>query len=161
VIWWPNYVLSVLLLTNTCCIITAGHVLEDEVNISKGQEILIRHIFQSENIFLELTTLQCYTWNMKNKKLFLTILTTAIRPINVKFSENFVVNNRMLLFVSELFHIYNHLKFVTIFLFFYRYTRVSTRSFQFFSMCSETNYILINTSLMNSNTLDAPEQPTM
>jgi hypothetical protein len=117
VIWWPNYVLSVLLLTNTCCIITAGHVLEDEVNISKGQE-KTRHIFQSENIFLELTTLQWYTWNMKNKKLFLTILTTAIRPINVKFSENFVVNNRMLLFVSELFHIYNHLKFVTIILFF-------------------------------------------
>jgi hypothetical protein len=98
---------------------------------------------------------------MKNKKLFLTILTAAIRPINLKFSENFVVNNRMLVFVSELFHIYNHLKFVTIFLFFYRYTRVSTRSFQFFSMCSEANYILFNTSLMNSNTLDAPEQPTM
>jgi hypothetical protein len=55
---------------------------------------------------------------MKNKKLFLTILTAAIRPINVKFSENFVVNNRMLLFVSELFHIYNYLKFVTTFLLF-------------------------------------------
>ncbi|KAH0818859.1 hypothetical protein GEV33_003932 [Tenebrio molitor] len=86
VIWWPNYVLSVLLLANTYCVITAGHVLEDE----------------SEKIFLELTTLQWYTWNMKNKKLFLTILTAAIRPINVKFSENFVVNNRMLLFVIEL-----------------------------------------------------------
>jgi hypothetical protein len=55
---------------------------------------------------------------MKNKKLFLTILTAATRPINVRFSENFVINNRMLLFVSEMFRIYYHLKFVTIFLFF-------------------------------------------
>jgi hypothetical protein len=118
VIWWPNYVLSVLLLANTYCVITAGHVLEDEVNISKKQEILIRHIFQSEKIFLELTTLQWYTWNMKNKKLFLTILTATIRPINVKFSENFVVNNRMLLFVSRNVRVYYHLQFVTTFLFF-------------------------------------------
>jgi hypothetical protein len=51
VIWWPNYVLSVLLLTNTYCIITAGHVLEDEVNISIGQEILIRHIFSVREDF--------------------------------------------------------------------------------------------------------------
>jgi hypothetical protein len=38
-------VLSVLLIANTYCIIAGGHVLEDEVNISKGQEILTRHNF--------------------------------------------------------------------------------------------------------------------
>jgi hypothetical protein len=37
--------LSVLLIANTCCIIAGGQVLEDEVNISKGQEILTGHIF--------------------------------------------------------------------------------------------------------------------
>jgi hypothetical protein len=62
--------------------------------------------------------LQWYTWNLRNKKLFLTILTAATRPINVRFSENFVINNRMLLFVSEMFRIYYHLKFLTMFLFF-------------------------------------------
>jgi hypothetical protein len=44
-------VLSVVLITNTCCIIAGGHALENEVNISKGQEILIRHIFSVREDF--------------------------------------------------------------------------------------------------------------
>jgi hypothetical protein len=96
------------------------------------------------------TTLQWYTWNLKNKKVFLTILTAATRPINVRFSENFVINNRMLLFVSEIFRIYYHLKSVTIFLFFFRYARVCTRSFRFFSTLSKIDHNLLNTSLINS-----------
>jgi hypothetical protein len=43
-------VLSVVLITNTC-IIAGGHALEDEVNISKGQEILIRYIFSVREDF--------------------------------------------------------------------------------------------------------------
>jgi hypothetical protein len=35
----------VLILINTYCMITGGHILEEEVNISKGLEILMRHIF--------------------------------------------------------------------------------------------------------------------
>jgi hypothetical protein len=62
--------------------------------------------------------LQWFTWNLNNKKLFLTILTAATRPINVKFSENFVINNRMILFVSKNVRVYNHLQFVTTFLLF-------------------------------------------
>jgi hypothetical protein len=90
-------------------------------------------IFQSEKIFVELTTLQWYNWNLKNKKNFLTIFTATTRPINIKFSEKFVVNNRMLLFVSEIFRIYFRRKFIDIFLFF-RFTKLSTRSFQCFSV---------------------------
>ncbi|KAJ3620149.1 hypothetical protein MTP99_004136 [Tenebrio molitor] len=85
VLWWPNYVIAVTLLANIYSIIAAGQTLEDE----------------SEKIFVELTTLQWYNWNLKNKKIFLTILTATTRPINIKFSEKFVVNNRMLLFIYQ------------------------------------------------------------
>jgi hypothetical protein len=81
---------------------------------------------------------------MKNKKLFLTILTAATRPINVRFSENFVINNRMLLFVSEMFGIYYRLKFVTIFLFFIDMQESVLGHFSF-SQCEVKQIILYST----------------
>jgi hypothetical protein len=80
---------------------------------------------------------------MKNKKLFLTILTAATRPINVRFSENFVINNRMLLFVSEMFGIYYRLKFVTIFLFFIDIPESVLGHFSFSQCAVKTDYICI------------------
>jgi hypothetical protein len=51
---------------------------------------------------LELSALKWYTWNNKNKKILLTILSRTGRPLKIKFSENFVVNNRILLFVRQI-----------------------------------------------------------
>jgi hypothetical protein len=52
---------------------------------------------------LELSASKWYTWNNKNKKNLLTILSGTGRPIKIKFSENIVINNRILLFVSQIF----------------------------------------------------------
>jgi hypothetical protein len=54
----------------------------------------------------EISTLKWYTLYAKNKKSLLTILAMTARPINIKFYEKFIVNNRMLLFVSLFFYKY-------------------------------------------------------
>jgi hypothetical protein len=46
----------------------------------------------------EISTLKWYTLYAKNKKSLLTILAMTARPINIKFSEKFIVNNREFIF---------------------------------------------------------------
>jgi hypothetical protein len=97
-VWWPNYILFIVLLVNICSFIVAAQLLEDEVKFHQE----LNHIvifFQSEKMVLELSASKWYTWNNKNKKNLLTILSRTGRPLKIKFSENFVVNNRILLFV--------------------------------------------------------------
>jgi hypothetical protein len=97
-VWWPNYILFIVLLVNICSFIVAAQLLEDEVKFHQE----LNHIvifFQSEKMVLELSASKWYTWNNKNKKNLLTILFRTGRPLKIKFSENFVVNNRILLFV--------------------------------------------------------------
>ncbi|KAJ3620150.1 hypothetical protein MTP99_004137 [Tenebrio molitor] len=84
-VWWPNYILFIVLLVNICSFIVAAQLLEDE----------------SEKMVLELSASKWYTWNNKNKKNLLTILSRTGRPLKIKFSENFVVNNRILLFICK------------------------------------------------------------
>jgi hypothetical protein len=100
-VWWPNYILFIVLLVNICSFIVAAQLLEDEVKFHQE----LNHIvifFQSEKMVLELSASKWYTWNNKNKKNLLTILSRTGRPLKIKFSENFVVNNRILLFVRQI-----------------------------------------------------------
>jgi hypothetical protein len=97
-VWWPNYILFIVLLVNICSFIVAAQLLEDEVKFHQELNHIVM-FFQSEKMVLELSASKWYTWNNKNKKNLLTILSRTGRPLKIKFSENFVVNNRILLFV--------------------------------------------------------------
>jgi hypothetical protein len=82
---WSSYLLAVgafLVITSS---ITAGHFLEDE----------------SEKMLASISIPKWYTWNIKNRKLLLTILTNTTRPISLKFTDSFTINNTLLVFIVK------------------------------------------------------------
>ncbi|CAH1380428.1 unnamed protein product [Tenebrio molitor] len=42
-----------------------------------------------------------YTWNIKNRKLLLTILTNTTRPISLKFTDSFIINYTLFSFIGK------------------------------------------------------------
>jgi hypothetical protein len=65
----------------------------------------VKLFLQSENMLLKLVNTNWYNWNTRNRKKLVLILMNAANPIHLKFSERFIVNFKVLLFVS---HILEH-----------------------------------------------------
>ncbi|KAJ3620158.1 hypothetical protein MTP99_004145 [Tenebrio molitor] len=65
--------------------VAAGQYLEDE----------------SENMLLRLVTTNWYNWNTRNRKTLVLILMNAANPIQAKFSEGFIVNFKLLMFIFQ------------------------------------------------------------
>jgi hypothetical protein len=59
-------------------------------------------LLQSENMFLKFTATEWYTWNIRNRKKLVLILINTAQPLRLKFSESFVINFDLLVFVSNL-----------------------------------------------------------
>ncbi|KAJ3620153.1 hypothetical protein MTP99_004140 [Tenebrio molitor] len=85
VILWRSFVAAVAILSIMLSLIAAGQYLEDE----------------SENMLLRLVTTNWYNWNTRNRKKFVLILMNAANPIQVKFSEGFIVNFKLLMFIFQ------------------------------------------------------------
>ncbi|XP_068902060.1 uncharacterized protein [Tenebrio molitor] len=82
---WRSCLMAVCALLTITSLITAGHTLEDE----------------SEKMLASFSIPKWYTWNIKNKKLLLTILTNTTRPINLKFTDSFTINYTILVFIAK------------------------------------------------------------
>jgi hypothetical protein len=65
----------------------------------------VKSFLQSENMLLKLVTTNWYNWNFRNRKKLLLIMMNAANPIHLKFSEGFIINLKLLMFVS---HILEH-----------------------------------------------------
>jgi hypothetical protein len=63
----------------------------------------VKLFLQSENMLLKLMTTNWHNWNTKNRKKLVLILMNATNPIHLKFSEGFIVNFKLLMFVSYRF----------------------------------------------------------
>jgi hypothetical protein len=57
--------------------------------------------FQSEEILMKLVMQKWYNWNAANKKMLLIAMANSMRPLQVKFSETFIINFRLGLGVSR------------------------------------------------------------
>jgi hypothetical protein len=57
-------------------------------------------------MFLKLVTTNWYNWNTKNRKTLVLILMNAANPIQAKFSEGFIVNFKLLMFVSHILNFF-------------------------------------------------------
>ncbi|KAJ3620031.1 hypothetical protein MTP99_004025 [Tenebrio molitor] len=85
VISWRSYLLLVCVVLTITSLISAGHHLEDE----------------SEKMLMSFSIPKWYTWNIKNRKLLLTILTNTTRPISLKFTNGLIVNNTLFVFIGK------------------------------------------------------------
>jgi hypothetical protein len=83
----------------------------------------VKSCLQSETMFLKLVTTNWYNWNTRNRKTLVLILMNAANPIQAKFSEGFIVNFKLLMFVSHIFEIFRD-NFHCVCL--HRYSRLST-----------------------------------
>jgi hypothetical protein len=88
VISWRSCLLEVCVLLTITSLISAGHHLEDEVRPSAMFGFSIP---------------KWYTWNIKNRKLLLTILTNTSRLMSLKFINGLIVNNTLFVSVNILF----------------------------------------------------------
>ncbi|CAH1380144.1 unnamed protein product [Tenebrio molitor] len=88
VISWRSYLLLVCVLLAITSLISAGHHLEDE----------------SEKMLMSFSIPKWYTWNIKNRKLLLTILTNTTRPISLKFTDGLIVNNTLFVFIGKILY---------------------------------------------------------
>jgi hypothetical protein len=70
--------------------------------LTHSSESEIKLFLQSENMLLRLVTTNWYNWNTRNRKKLVLILINAANPIQVKFSEGFIVNFKLLMFVSHI-----------------------------------------------------------
>ncbi|XP_068899639.1 uncharacterized protein [Tenebrio molitor] len=82
---WRSCLFGVWTLLTITSLITAGHTLEDE----------------SEKMLASFSIPKWYTWNIKNRKLLLTILTNTTRPISLKFTDSFTINYTLLVFIAK------------------------------------------------------------
>jgi hypothetical protein len=57
-------------------------------------------------MFLKLVKTNWYNWNVKNRKKLVLILMNAANPIQAKFSEGFIVNFKLLMFVSPILELF-------------------------------------------------------
>jgi hypothetical protein len=73
--------------------------------LTHSSESEIKLFLQSENMLLRLVTTNWYNWNTRNRKKLVLILINAAIPIQAKFLEGFIVNFKLLMFVS---HILEH-----------------------------------------------------
>jgi hypothetical protein len=74
--------------------------------LTHSSESEIKLFLQSENMLLRLVTTNWYNWNTRNRKKFVLILMNAANPIQVKFSEGFIVNFKLLMFVSHILKLF-------------------------------------------------------
>ncbi|KAJ3620094.1 hypothetical protein MTP99_004086 [Tenebrio molitor] len=82
---WRSCLMAVCALLTITSLITAGHFLEHE----------------SEKMLESFSIPKWYTWNIKNKKLLLTILTNTTRPISIKFTDSFTINFTLFAFIAK------------------------------------------------------------
>ncbi|KAJ3620105.1 hypothetical protein MTP99_004096 [Tenebrio molitor] len=82
---WRSCLMAVCALLTITSLITAGHFLEDE----------------SEKMLASFSIPKWYTWNIKNRKLLLTILTNTTRPISLKFTDSFIINYTLFSFIGK------------------------------------------------------------
>ncbi|KAJ3620154.1 hypothetical protein MTP99_004141 [Tenebrio molitor] len=54
-----------------------------------------------ETMFLKLVTTNWYNWNTRNRKTLVLILMNAANPIQARFSEGFIVNFKLLMFIFK------------------------------------------------------------
>ncbi|XP_068900444.1 uncharacterized protein [Tenebrio molitor] len=85
VILWRSFVVAVSSLSTILSIIAAGQSIEDE----------------SENMLLKLEATNWYNWNTRNRKKLVLTLMNAANPIQLKFSEGFIVNFKLLMFIFK------------------------------------------------------------
>jgi hypothetical protein len=85
VMLWHTFVVALAVLSTMLSTVAAGQYLEDE----------------SENMLLRLVTTNWYNWNTRNRKKLVLILINAANPIQVKFSEGFIVNFKLLMFIFQ------------------------------------------------------------
>ncbi|KAJ3622160.1 hypothetical protein MTP99_002685 [Tenebrio molitor] len=79
------YMTAVVAFSTALSLIAAGQFLQDE----------------SENMLLQLVKTNWYNWNTGNRKKLVLILINAAQPINLKFSEGFVINFKLLMFMFQ------------------------------------------------------------
>ncbi|KAJ3620097.1 hypothetical protein MTP99_004089 [Tenebrio molitor] len=82
---WRSCLFGVWILLTITSLITAGHSLEDE----------------SEKMLASFSIPKWYTWNIKNRKLLLTILTNTTIPISLKFTDSFIINYTIFVFIAK------------------------------------------------------------
>jgi hypothetical protein len=70
--------------------------------LTHSSESEVKLFLQSENMLLRLVTTNWYNWNTRNRKTLVLILMNAANPIQAKFSEGFIVNFKLLMFVSHI-----------------------------------------------------------
>ncbi|CAH1380178.1 unnamed protein product [Tenebrio molitor] len=85
VLLWRYYLKAVVALVTISSLITAGQFFEDE----------------SENVFLKFTATEWYTWNIRNRKKLVLILMNTAQPLQLKFSESFIINFDLLVFICK------------------------------------------------------------
>ncbi|KAJ3620123.1 hypothetical protein MTP99_004113 [Tenebrio molitor] len=85
VLLWRYYLKAVVALFTISSLITAGQFFEDE----------------SENVFLKFTATEWYTWNIRNRKKLVLILMNTAQPLQLKFSESFIINFDLLVFICK------------------------------------------------------------
>ncbi|CAH1380152.1 unnamed protein product [Tenebrio molitor] len=82
---WRSCLFGVWTLLTITSLITAGHTLEDE----------------SKKMLASFSIPKWYTWNIKNRKLLLSILTNTTRPISIKFTDSFTINFTLFAFIGK------------------------------------------------------------
>ncbi|KAJ3620118.1 hypothetical protein MTP99_004108 [Tenebrio molitor] len=85
VVSWRYYLMAVVALFTISSLITAGQCFQDE----------------SENMFLKFTATEWYTWNIRNRKKLVLILINTAQPLRLKFSESFIINFDLLVFICK------------------------------------------------------------
>ncbi|CAH1380175.1 unnamed protein product [Tenebrio molitor] len=52
-------------------------------------------------MFLKFTATEWYTWNIRNRKKLVLILINTAQPLRLKFSESFIINFDLLVFICK------------------------------------------------------------
>jgi hypothetical protein len=102
VLSWRDYLLAVVALFTISSLITAGQRFQDEVKVYNTMYFYMKVLLQSENMFLKFTATEWYTWNIRNRKKLVLVLMNTAQPLQLKFSESFVINFDLLVFVSNI-----------------------------------------------------------
>jgi hypothetical protein len=121
VILWHSFVIALAVFStksNCSCKIFRG-----QGKLTHCPESNVKSCLQSETMFLKLVTTNWYNWNIKNRKKLVLILMNAANPIQAKFSEGFIVNFKLLMFVSHILELFLD-NFHCVYL--HRYSRLST-----------------------------------